>query len=1504
MRLALAVCGALSLLLPSALRDSPRAPIPLAATPAVPTPPTTDDPPAGLTRDDWGQLRRAVEASQYHASRVSRPGEAPALQAPNRQQAYRTTFRPDGIEIVPRAQAGASWRLGVSVIGYGYEGDVRPVQGADPQARKDRVEYRRSALTEWYVNRPSGLEQGFELEEPQPRRPGPLMIAMAVRGDLDVSASDGGASFANRSGETLVRYSGLKAWDAEGLPLRSRLEAADREVRLVVEAQAARFPVTVDPTFIHEALLFPHSDPTGQAGAGFGFSVSVSGDTAVVGAPFEDILTPIPGGTDAGSANVFVRSGTNWILQQKLWVSVPPPPESFDTGFGHAVSISGDTIVVGAPFFDATPTPDVGRAYVYVRSGTTWTLQGQLGPGDPFVHSDQFGYSVSVSGDTLVVGARFDDVSPGLAGSATVFVRSGTTWTKQQKLVASDGASGDFFGESVSVSGDTVVVGASGADSPGGVDTGSADVFVRSGTTWTEQQKLLASDAMPSDFFGASVAVAQDTVVVGAYADDTPGGADSGSAYVFVRSGSTWTEQQKLLASDGGADDRFGISASISGDTVVVGADQATSGVDAGSAYVFVRSGTTWSEQQKLLASDGAASDSFGFAVSVEGDTVVIGAPGDDIPVGGDAGSIYAFVRSGTLWTEQQKLLAPDVTAYDSFDSVSVSGDTVVVGAIGDDTLGGEDAGSAYVFVRSGTTWTEQQKILASDGSASDYFGSSVSVSGDTAVVGAYGDDTAGAFAGSAYVFVRLGTTWSEQQKLLASDGAAFDNFGESVSLSGDTVVVGASGLSGTGKAYVFVRSGTTWTEQQKLVASDAMPEDDFGYSVAISGDTVVVGAREDDTPGGLDAGSVYVFVRSGTTWTQQQQLLASDAETHEFFGHSVSISGDTVVVGAIFDDTPAFAAGSAYVFVRAGTTWSQQQKLVASDGAQWDEFGWSLSVSGDMVVVGAPGLNATNPAYVFVRSGTTWTEQQKLLAPDALPGDDFGYSVSASANTVVVGAQWDSTPGGPLTGSANVFRVLEADLGMTKTDGQTTAVPGEPLTYSIVASNAGPDAVTEATVTDILPAALLGVAWTCSPSPGSTCTASGSGNINDSVTLPVGGTATYTVTGTVASGATGTISNTVTVAIPAGNNDPNPSNDSATDMDTLLPEADMAIGKADSVDPVLPGGLLTYILTIDNAGPSDATVVSVTDPLPPGVTFVSSSPGFPECTLTGGVLGCDLGTLSAGAATTVTIDVTVNAAAGGILVNTATVTGNEADPDPANNSASETTSVRGVNGELTHGMDAVHDLAAQPGPVADEDVFLISQKPYSSYEVVVDATSGDIGVGSGPLLQRIASDGTTPLRGSVAVGAGPARSLRWRNATSAVIEDQTVRVASAQCGTDCGPDDVYRIRAYETTYAVPRFNNSGTQITVLVLQNPTNYPIAGDIYFDVSGQQVAAQPFSLAPKAMLVLNTSTVPGAGGVGGAITVAHDGRYGDLLGKTVALEPATGFSFDSALEARPK
>jgi hypothetical protein len=222
------------------------------------------------------------------------------------------------------------------------------------------------------------------------------------------------------------------------------------------------------------------------------------------------------------------------------------------------------------------------------------------------------------------------------------------------------------------------------------------------------------------------------------------------------------------------------------------------------------------------------------------------------------------------------------------------------------------------------------------------------------------------------------------------------------------------------------------------------------------------------------------------------------------------------------------------------------------------------------------------------------------------------------------------------------------------------------------------------------------------------------------------------------------------------------------------------------------------------------------------------------------------------------------------------------------------------TTGELRHGTRITGDLAAGPN---DTDDYAISQKPFSSYEVVVDAASGDI---SPVNLDRRADAGTTIVQNSQPIsGNNTARSLRWANDTSSTVDTQTVRVASGGCTTDCGADDTYRLRAYETTGAVPRFNNSGTQITVLLLQNPTDYAISANVYFwDSLGTQLHVEPVNIAPKNLLVLNTASIVAVNGQSGAVTVTHNGRFGDLAGKTVALEPATGFSFDSPMLTRTR
>lgn len=388
-----------------------------------------------------------------------------------------------------------------------------------------------------------------------------------------------------------------------------------------------------------------------------------------------------------------------------------------------------------------------------------------------------------------------------------------------------------------------------------------------------EQAKLIASDAALSDNFGNSVAMDGDTAVVGVAMDDHAAGTDAGSAYVFVRAGGLWMQQAKLIASDAAASDNFGISVAVSGDTVVVGAyfDDHLAGINAGSAYVFTRSGTTWTEQTKLIASDAAANDNFGRSVAVSGDTSLVGSHNDDHAGGVDAGSAYVLIRAGAVWSEQAKLTTGAV-ANDKFGvSVAISGDTAVIGAY---LSGPSDTGAAHFFDRSSGAWTYYGNVTALGVAANDFYGYSVALSGNTAVIGAWGDDH----------------------------------------LPGPVVDAGS--------AYVFVRSGTSWMAEGVIVNPESSTNDRFGISVAAYGNTVVVGSYFDDNAGGTNAGSAFVYFdpvpgAQGNTWTQQAMLTAADPNFGANFGHSVAMSGNTILVGADSDLHAGglVGAGSAYVF-------------------------------------------------------------------------------------------------------------------------------------------------------------------------------------------------------------------------------------------------------------------------------------------------------------------------------------------------------------------------------------------------------------------------------------------------------------------------------------------------------------------------------------------------------------------------------------------------------------
>jgi hypothetical protein len=390
----------------------------------------------------------------------------------------------------------------------------------------------------------------------------------------------------------------------------------------------------------------------------------------------------------------------------------------------------------------------------------------------------------------------------------------------------------DEFGAAVSIHGDTALVGATLDAVDDRKGQGSAYVYARKGERWLRQARLLAQDGGASDYFGESVAIFGDTALIGA----SKGNGKRGCAYVFKMKNGQWRQEAKLIASDGMVDDSFGASVALFGDTALVGAwlDDVGTGVDQGSVYVFQREGKTWLFQEKLAASKDMMHSAFGFSVSLSGNTALIGRRLDTDSRNLSQISAYVFQRSGRHWVEQAKLAPSHATPNQGAVTVAIDGDFAVLGARQHGIGNQQNQGAAYVFQRRGNTWTEQATLRASDGAQGDQFGSTVAVSGRSILVGA---PMHGGVKGSAYLFALAneasgkllgqdGQRWAQRAKLVAQDGAIGDGFAGSVSLSGNSALIGAplryiGGNTLEGSAYVLVDDGKNWLEQAKFTLKD-----------------------------------------------------------------------------------------------------------------------------------------------------------------------------------------------------------------------------------------------------------------------------------------------------------------------------------------------------------------------------------------------------------------------------------------------------------------------------------------------------------------------------------------------------------------------------------------------------------------------------------------------------------------------------------------------------------
>ncbi|HMV81641.1 MAG TPA: putative Ig domain-containing protein [Blastocatellia bacterium] len=1075
----------------------------------------------------YDSLAAAMAATQYHfewRERQAMPkspatfsaASGGAWQASNPAQGLNAWFDGNGLLLLPRqSQPGTpDWRLSLELTGYGYGESLTALSTGEMKTEGNRINIRKSTIEEWYVNKPEGLEQGFTLRE----RPAGGGNGEKLRLALRVSGELRGEPAAGGQSVALKDEQGQIVLGYDKL---AAWDAAGKTLPATMTLNGSDLTLEVDDAGATYPLTI---DPTftqqAKLTAGDGAADDRLGAAVAISGNTVMIGAPDsdPGGLNLrGSVQVFIRNGLSWSFQARL-------VGAFTAGgrFGSAVGLSGDRAVIGEPFYSGTSASQ-GAAYVFTRSNGLWTQQSLLTASDASMNAN-FGRAVAIESTRILVGATGLGQNT-VSGAAYVFQFNGSIWVQEQKLTPSDGAAGDLFGWSVALSGTTAVIGSLSDDIGPNAGQGSAYVFLRSGATWSQQAKLIANDGAASNFLGWSVAVSGNTALVGAYVIGQPG--PTGNVYVFTRSGVTWTQQQKLTGSDSAGGDGFGYSVALFGDQAIIGAPyhDLNGNGDQGAVYSFTRAGNVWTQQQKFTSADAGGGKGVGTAVALSGETVIAGAAGDDIGVNANQGSAYIF---STTFPNQFKVPAGNGAANDYFGStVAVDGNTAIVGAPSESFMG-SGPGAAYIFVRNGANWTQQQILTAPDGASGDGFGSSVAISSDTVLIGA-GRDEIGAniVQGSAYVFTRSGTVWSFQQKLTAGDGIAIQVFGSSVSLIGNLALIGAPGAEGVtagyaGAAYIFTRSGTTWTQQQKLVSSDGLGGDRFGSSVSLSGLLAVIGAAADDFPGANSQGSAYIFEQLAGVWTQRAKLAASDGGASDFFGSAVAIGGTpvTVLVGAPIDTVGGqIQQGSAYIFTGSGTVWTQQQKLTAGDGAADDLFGQTVSISNNLAVIGAYGktlndIGAAGAAYVFRRNGATWTERDRLTAADGATADQFGFSASINGGTALVGAPFKDAAA--LDQGAAYFFSLCPNTITVNPAGLPNATAGTAYNQTISATG-GNGAVTFAVTSGTLPAGL---------------TLNGANGVL-SGTPTTAGTANFTVTASDATGCPGSRAYALTVSCP-----------------------------------------------------------------------------------------------------------------------------------------------------------------------------------------------------------------------------------------------------------------------------------------------------------------------------------------------------------------------------------